>query len=882
MPLAPGTSFGPYEILAPLGAGGMGEVYRARDKRLGRDVAIKVLPSSFAIDPERMVRFDREARLLAALNHPHIGAIHGVEEAEGVRALVLELVEGQTLAERLARGSIQLQEALGTARQIADALEAAHAQGIIHRDLKPANIKVRPDGVVKVLDFGLAKVWAGDGSGADLSELPTMTVGGTREGLILGTPAYMSPEQARGQAVDKRTDIWAFGCVLYEIVTGRAAFRGATVSDTIAAVLEQEPDWGALPESTPPGVRRVLQRCLVKDSRRRLHDIADARIEVEEALGPSTASSAPVVSTGAASPARGRRFRARLAWASALGALTLLGSWVLYTYRFSREPATVRLSVLPPRGMSFPRGSGAWPSVSPDGRRLAFVALKPGGEQSVFVRPLDTTVPRQLVGTDGAMRPFWSPDSRSLAFFANGRLLRVDVDTGAVRVLADAPYTGGLAGDWGDGVIVFKLVGGFRSVPAGGGPSRMVLENANGLDPTTPSFLPDGRHFLFTRYSERPEERQACVGSLDSTETTCILNVDSQVVYAAPGFLLYVRNSALVAQSFDPDSLKVSGEPFSVTNEPIDADPAYAPPPFSISDTGVLAFHSSTDPGRLVWLDRSGAPLGVPPTTGGRPALSPDETRIIAPRRDPQTDNEDLWLIDRSRGTEARFTFDPANDGWPRFSPDGEQVVFSSTRTGRPQLYRKRTSGDGVEEALTAAHGASTDWSSDGRFIVYQASDPKTGFDLWAVSLSGDGKPFPVARTEHGEREGRFSPDVRWVAYDSTESGRRETWIQPFPPTGSKWQISTGGGVSPQWRRDGQELFYVAADGTLTAVPIKLAATPQWGSPQPLFQTMYRGGVYAIYAVSRDGQRFLVGVPPGVEDVTPITVVVNWAAALQK
>jgi eukaryotic-like serine/threonine-protein kinase len=873
MPIPAGTAFGAFEILAPLGAGAMGEVYRARDTKLGRDVAIKILPPTLALDRDRVDRFEREARVLASLNHPHIAAIYGLEEADGVRALVLELVEGPTLAERVARGALPTPEALQLARQINDALDAAHAHGIIHRDLKPANIKIRTDGAVKVLDFGLAKNLMSSAPPNASSEDSAATVAATHDGVVLGSPAYMSPEQARGHVVDARTDIWAFGCVLYEMLTAKRAFGGATVADAIAGILEREPDWRALPASTPPSIRRLLSRCIVKDPRRRLHDIADARLEIDEALEGQAASTAPET--------RRRRTPVLFAVAGVVGILALLGSWAMFGAR-PRGSTVVSLSIAPPKGTTFPRDSGApWPSISPDGRQLAFVATASGGQQRIWVRPLDSTTPRQLEGTDGAIRPFWSPDSRSLGFFANGKLARVDVDTAAVRVLADAPYMGGLAGTWGDGVILFKNVSGLHRLPAGGGAPTLVLAKTDSFDPAVPSFLPDGRRFVFTRWHSRPEESRACVGSLDSSQTTCVFNADSPVLYAAPGYLLFVRDAALMAQRFDPDRASVSGEPFTVANDPVDLFPSYAPPPFSVSDAGILAYAAAPRQPRLTWMDRSGAQLGAPLGTGNRPALSPDETRIILQRRDLRTGNTDLWLIDRARGVETRFTFNPAEDNWPAFSPDGEHVIFASGRAGRAELYLKRTNGDRVEEPLGFT-GTDPDWSSDGRFILYMASAPKTGFDLWAARLDGDRKPFPVAQTEHGEREGRFSPDGRWVAYDSTESGRREIWIQPFPPTGNKRQISTSGGVSPQWRRDGKELFFVAADGVLNVVTIRSGATLDWDAPRALFQTMFTGGTYAPFAVSKDGQRFLIAVSPAIEDVTPITVVVNWMATLQK
>jgi len=885
-----GRRLGVYHLQALLGAGGMGEVYRARDTRLERDVAIKILPQMFTADPDRLARFEREARVLASLNHPSIGAIYGLEEADGLRGLVLELVEGETLADRLRRGPLPVAEALFFARQMAEALDAAHERGIVHRDLKPANIKITPDGVVKVLDFGLAKAATGDGVSPDLTHSPTVTVAGTREGVLLGTVAYMSPEQARGKPVDKRTDIWAFGCVLYEMLTGRAAFGGETVSDTIARILEREPDWGALPEAAPASISRLVRRCVTKDPKRRLHDAADARIEIEEALtAPIGVETLPTAFAGGVFSWRSRLFRERVAWVFAGAVLSLAGLWVLSPSGPSESPAAVELSVFPPKGATFPFEGGApWPSVSPDGRQLAFIAVTAGGQQQLWIRPLDSAIASPLQGTDGAARPFWSPDSRSIGFFANGKLWRFDLPGGPPQAITDAPYLGGMSATWGrDGVIVFSHVGGLHRVSAAGGPATIVTrapDDQSQGDPSSPAFLPDGRHFLYVLEKPRGEETQICVASLDSTETTCVLTVHSQAAYAPPGYLLFVRDAVLRAQRFDANRLEVSGEAFRVTDDQILVEPVWRPRSFSVSDNGVLAYHPSTGETQLVWVNRSGTSLGAIGPTGnyGGPELSADEQRIVITRRDLRTGNTDLWLYDLSRGTSSRFTFDPSQDSNALFSPDGQRVVFTSTRNGVPELFQKLTSGAGREELLVASGGNPNDWSSDGRHILYQRFDTRTGWDLWVLPLSGDRKPFPVVQTAHGEREGHFSPDVRWIAYDSTESGRREVWIQPFPPTGSKWQVSTGGGFSPRWRGDGKELYYVAADGTLTAVAVSGGSTPEFGTPAVLFQTMFREGAYGSYAVSGDGQRFLMNVPPDAGDVTPITVVVNWEAALSR
>jgi Tol biopolymer transport system component len=868
-----GRRLGAYDIGDVLGAGGMGEVYRARDAKLRRDVAIKILPPAFTLDPDRRARFEREARILASLNHPHIGAIYGFEESDGVHALVLELVDGSTLAERIAKGPVPVREALTIARQIADALDAAHEKGIVHRDLKPSNIKITPEGVVKVLDFGLAKATAP----AATSNPPSIE--GTREGMILGTAAYMSPEQARGQPVDKRTDIWAFGCVLYEMLTGRAPFARGTLTDTLAAILDREPDWNALPDSTPGSIGRLLHRCLEKDRKRRRREISEARIELEEALTTSAAGHRAAESASVAvrqlSPVR-----QRVAWAIAGLAVALSALWIFYVRQPAPEPAAVTLSLFPPKGTTFPFESGApWPSVSPDGRQVVFAALLPDGTQQLWIRPLDSTAARPLQGTDGAMRPFWSPDSDAIAFFSNGKMWRLDLPGDSPQAICDAPYQGGLVGTWGrDGVIVYNHNQGLYRVSARGGEPALILPRSNeagGPTPVNPTFLPDGRRFLYVNESDA----NICIGSLDSGRERCIFSVSSPVRFASPGYLLFVRDDLLRAQRFDPSRLELSGEAVAVSDIPINVRPLFSYPPFSVSENQVLAFHPNGGETRLVWLNRSGQQVGTVGTLGnyGRPSISPDEKQLVISRGP----SGGLWLYDLASGTGSRFTDDPTvNISGPTLSPDGEHVAFSATRNGVPRLYQKQTNGVGPEEVLVDSGGSFFHWSADGRFLIYQLFDPKTGWDLWAAPLFGDRRPFAVAQTEHGERVPQFSPDVRWIAYDSTETGRREIWIQPFPSTGRKWQVSLGGGFSPTWRRDGKELYYVAADGKMMAITINADSGIKLGAPQVLFQTMFREGAYGNYGVSADGQRFLINVPPAAEDLTPITVVVNWAAAL--
>jgi Tol biopolymer transport system component len=871
MPLASGSPFGAYDVLAPLGAGGMGEVYRAKDRRLGREVALKILPTIFAADPDRLARFEREAQLLASLNHPNIATIHGVEQADGVHGLVLELIEGETLADRIARGPCPLHEALRVAGQLIDALEAAHEKGIVHRDLKPANIKLTRDGLVKVLDFGLAKALDSGARAPDLSQSPTITASGTRAGVILGTAAYMSPEQARGHVVDKRTDIWAFGCVLYELLTGRAAYQAATVSDTLVAVLEREPDWNLLPADTPAAVIRVLRRCLTKDMRRRVHDIADVRLDLDDAPNPGS-NSALGVPSAAATPMARARWIERAAWIGLVGVAGALAAWVVYVRSPVIAPQVVEVAVYPAPGTTFVRAlGGPWPRISPDGSTLAFVALS-AGKQQIWIRSLDSAAARPLEGTDEAVVPFWSPDSQSIGFFANGELRRIDLASRAVRVLADVPYSGGLAGSWGDGVIVFNGAGSvLHRVPANGGAFTQAVESPEALDTAVPSFLPDRRQFLFLLGGDWSTS-DVCMAALDARDRRCVPGPISPVEFDASGHLVFVRDGVLQAQRFDADLLRFVGEGVVLSGTPIDIQYAWQTPPFSISDNGVLAYYPRP-PSRLAWFDRSGRQLEVLPIAGAVPAVSPDETAIVVERRDLRTLNTDLWLYSRARGTESRFTFDPASETQPAFSPDGTRVLYVVPGKG---FFQKPVDG-GAETSVANMSGGQPDWSDDGRFVAYMVN-----FDIWVAPLSGGGSPTAVARTPHGERSPALSPDSRWIAYDSTETGRREIWVQPFPPTGARWQISTTGGVSPQWRADGRELFYVAADGKLMAVTVTPGTTFRWDAPRALFETVFRGGTYAEFVFSRDGERVLMPARRDPDHESPITVVVNWPARLPR
>jgi eukaryotic-like serine/threonine-protein kinase len=916
MPLAAGTKLGSYQVTAQIGAGGMGEVYQAHDTKLGRDVAIKVLPEAFARDPERLSRFQREAKLLASLNHSNIATIHGLEESNGTHYLVMELVSGENLAERVKRdGAVPIEESLTIAKQIAEALEAAHEKGVIHRDLKPANVKVTPEGKVKVLDFGLAKAFAGDGANEDPSNSPTLSMAATMQGVILGTAAYMSPEQAKGKAVDKRTDIFAFGAVLYELLTGKQAFHGEDVGDILAAVVMKEPAFDSLPRNTPTSIRVLLQRCLRKDKRQRLSDATDVRIEIEDAIAT------PKDSGGTqAAPAK-RSWRDRLAWPALAGVLLLALAAVSFLY-FREAPAVapeMRTEIVTPsttEPVSF--------ALSPDGRQIVFVASGDGASR-LWLRRLDATSAQPLAGTEGASYPFWSPDSRSVGFFADDKLKRIGIGGGLPQTLTDAVSRGGT---WGlDGTILFTRTGTgplFRIPTSGGGPVAVTKLDKQSSH-RFPQFLPGGRQFLF--YAQGPAETAGIyLGSLDSPETKRLTAADTAGVYfseqyastartrSPDGWLLFIRAGTLLAQRLNLERGELKGDPATVA-DPVTSDTSFDVGAFSVSAAGLVAYRTGgAGQHQLVWFDSSGKTLGTMGAPDANslnaPSLSPDGRRAAVSRT--VQGNSDIWLLDATRAT--RFTFDPSRDQYPIWSPDGSRIVFDSNRKGHRDLYVKSSNGAGGEELLleSAQDKNATDWSRDGRFLLYTSTDPQTGYDLWVLPMEGERKPFVFLKTSFDERRGKFSPDGRWVAYMSNESGRYEVYVRPFfqgglsakteggpapvsgtapgassgAGVGGQWQVSASGGINPRWRADGKELYYIAPDGKLMAAPIAAnSATIAPGTPVALFQPRIFGGgtdpsVGTEYDVSGDG-RFLIDTV--LEDAaSPITLLQNWTAGLKK
>jgi Tol biopolymer transport system component len=797
----------------------------------------------------------------------------------------------QRLADRIAQGAIPVDEALPIAKQIAEALEAAHEQGIIHRDLKPANIKIRPDGTVKVLDFGLAKALEPVSSAVDATASPTITSPAmmTGVGMLLGTAAYMSPEQARGKAVDKRSDIWAFGCVLYEMLTGKRAFEGHDVPDTLAAVLRAEPDWSRLPANIHGAVRRLLRRSLHKDARERLHDISDARIEIHEAQ----AKTAPDVTTVPA-PVLVRR-RERVAWTlltiAALALVALATPATLYIRRTVPEPVITRLDVVtPPTTDSFSF------ALSPDGRQLVFVATGEKGPQ-LWVRPLDQVRAQPLADTEDASFPFWAPDGRAIGFFASGKLKRVTLEGGPVQVLADAPSARG--GTWNaEGVIVFapNTSGPLMRVSSSGGGVTAVTQLAQGqASHRWPQFLPDGQQFLFLSATGLPQSVGTYAASLADGESKRIMAAPT-AAYAAAGYLLVVSQGVLAAYPFDAGRASVTGELIPVA-QGVGTDDGAFHSAFSVSEQGVLAHRAGTGSTReLVWLNRLGAVQGGSlgaDSAFANPELAPDGRRVVVNRT--LQSNPDVWLLETARGVSARLTFEAATDGAAIWSPDGNQVVFRSSRRGAYDLFQKPAGSVDERLLLDAPENESPlDWSLDGRFLLYCVQDPKTAADIWVLPLGGERKPFPVLQSPFEEIQGQLSPDGRWLAYASNESGRYEIYIRPFADSsGGKWLISAAGGMQPRWRRDGRELFYVAPDTRLMAVPIRFTTAPQTfeaGAPVALFPTRLATGgniptsgwqARAQYAVSSDG-RFLVNRTADDGVTSSITIVHNWTVGLKQ
>jgi serine/threonine-protein kinase len=822
--LAPGTRLGAYEVVSVLGAGGMGEVYRARDTRLNRDVAIKVLPDAFTRDADRLSRFKREAQVLASLNHPHIAAIYGLEESDGVRALVMELVEGDTL-----RCPQPRPVALIYAKQIAEALEYAHERGVIHRDLKPANIKVTADGVVKLLDFGLAKA-VDDPSGMlpDATHSPTLSLGATTAGVIVGTAAYMAPEQASGKPADRRADIWSFGAVLYEMVTGRRAFEGESVSDTLASVLKVEPDWTQLPGDTPRGVRRLLTRCLTKDRKQRLQSIGDARIEIDESISG--------VDRAVAAAPRSRTVNSVVfAAAAVLAALALGAGW--YLRALQRTPQRpMHFSIVPPAGLSISFAG----VVTPDGSRVVFGASDQKTQiNRLYVRDLDDPAFKPIAGTEGAYFPILSPDGRWVAFFDGAKLKKAPLGGGVPTFIANS---GGNCGTWADDDTIYfcpAFGAGISAVSASGGEPRVITKTDPGkgeLWHGYPVALPGSKAVLFVIYTVENsfDEGNVAVVTLATGETRTLIHGAKNVEYT-PGQLLFGRGHEVLAVPFDSDNLRVTGQPTRVLEGVLSGWARPSVVNFSASATGPMVYGvwNGKEDFVLSVFDRAGAQRAQMPLKGFAysAALSPDGSRVAL-----QAPPDDIWVLQLDSKAMTKLTFEPGEHETPVWSPDGKRIAYTSSRRGIARaVFARAADGNGPEERLFVSdkHIHISSWSADGQSIVFEQGEVTTGFDVWMYRL-GESKPQPLLRSAADERDGDFSPNGRYLAYTSNESGRNEVYVQPFPATGAKWQISSAGGFDPRWSQDGHLLRYFDWNGVPLVVPVDAGSSFTKGVARPL------------------------------------------------
>ncbi|MCI0604208.1 protein kinase [bacterium] len=879
MPLAAGTKLGPYEITAPIGAGGMGEVYRAKDMRLDRIVAIKVLPAHLSSNPDLRQRFEREARTISSLNHPNICTLHDIGHQNGIDYLVMEFIEGETLASRLRNGALPPIAALNYSIQIANALDKAHRQGIVHRDLKPGNIILTKSGM-KLLDFGLAKYTAPATESVSMMETGQPL---TREGTVLGTFQYMAPEQLEGAEADARTDIFAFGAVVYEMTTGKKAFEGKTQASLIAAILKEEPKpISHIQPMTPPLLERFVKTCLAKDPEDRWQTAHDAMLELQGIL---ESLSRPEAYSSIAQPKQ-----SKLGWmVGIVGAVLAIVFAALYFIRPSVEQQRVlRFEIVPPDEKAWYTGSGPL-TVSPDGKHMAFLN-NADGRRTLWVRSFDSTEARQLPGTEYTSAPFWSPDSRYLGFFSKGKLMKIDISGGRPQIICDAETNRG--GSWGSsGIIIFaqRANGPLFQVPASGGEFKPAtkLDGAKGeISHRFPTFMPDGRRFLYLVRGST-QSQAIYTGSLDSNEKKLLLNSTSRVHYAPPGYLLYGREGELLVQAIDSKTLELEGAPILVTKNVFHSPTGQSV--ISASNNGILAYWSGNISAfQLSWFDRSGNNIGTLSEGGGTSdaryhRLSADGTQLVWLRPDPDLASPDIWVTDTARNISTRLTSRHYDEN-PAWSPDGKTILFNrDLGDNQYEIYSISATGVGGEKILLKNGVQINDWSMDGKWLIGQRKGKRS--DLWIVPMSGSGQPYPFLASEFYEFQASFSPDARWIAYASDESGHYEVYIQPFPASGKKWRISNSGGAQPRWRRDGKELFYFSGDRKVMAVDIKTDdGNLEAGVPKELFQPLILSPFYPLgmdYDVTADGLRFIIS--SAVQRTTPpVNIIFNWTALLRR
>ncbi len=911
------TMLGAYEIIVLLGKGGMGEVYRAKDTRLNREVALKVLPPEFAQDTDRLRRFEQEAQATSALNHPNILTVHDFGMHDNAPYIVAELLEGEELRAQLDNGALPVRKAIEYAQQIAAGLAAAHEKGVVHRDLKPENLFVTKDGRVKILDFGLAKLTERRGEKAKgrlgeddatlaLSPHPAVAPSLTIPGTVMGTVAYMSPEQVQGKDVDHRSDIFSFGIILHEMLSGKRAFMGESMADVMSAILKDDPpELSETNAKISPQLEKIVRRCLEKKPEMRFHSAHDLGFALSTLTTPSgarleTATALAVTeslpATSMIGPFGNVRLWMAVAAVMALVALAALPFAVKYL-RQSPPAAAVagRFTIAAPEKVTVMFS----PELSPDGHNLVFAAAFEG-KVNLWLRPLGSLTAQLLPGTEGAANPhFWSPDSRSICFPADDKLKKLDLAGGAPQTICTLPKNAQqgvpvmFGGTWNrEGVILFGSGGRIYRVAATGGEPTLVL----GTDQPSrdalyrwPAFLPDGRHFLYLRMPNPQGASEIYLAALDGQAPTRLLASDSHALCAAAssggGYLLFARAGALLAQPFDGGNLKLTGEPFVVADKVrvTLSGRGY----FSVSDNGSLVYDPTSlfNNEQLTWIDRAGKALEPVGTPGAiqSPRLSPDGKRVAVVRRDAQTGTYDIYVTDLARGASSRLTFDPGNDTNPVWSPDGSRIAWVSTRDAGFQIYQMLASGVGQEELLLKSDVPirPDSWSADGRFILYGRLDPKMRGDLWVLPLEGERQPFLFLQTPFAEQTPRFSPNGRWVAYTSNDQGRDEVYVQTFPAAGGKWQVSINGGLLPHWRSDGKELFYLSGDNKLMAVEVKPGSSFEAGVPKALFDLAPLRAA-SVYAVTADGQRFLFVTQGEATANLQFTVVTNWMAEAKK